>query len=154
MSNFDKYLLLTSLSFFFALLAVSLISLNKRTGPDTSYMYTPKLEASQMAPIDQGARKYQPILPKSVLHYSGEDTRGTPTVNCYLEQAYKDLIAGRIEENGAKLVASAQMNGDAIEIYTTAHDEFFVFVIGPDATGRTEACEVAHGTGWTEANAP
>lgn len=148
MNNSDKYMLLASLSFFFACLAISLISLHD-TGAPGSYIYTPpQIEPEQKEPLGAAARQYGG-LPKSVLHYSPDDGADqSRVVTCFLEDEYKNVVA-RKSYDGAKLTATAAMGTDRVEVYAFADGAFSVYVIGPDALGQQEACEVAAGTGWT-----
>lgn len=95
-------------------------------------------------------------LPKSVLHYPSleeERKNGERTVPCYLDEKYGEMIAARRRDAGAALTATASIGGDTLEIYTAPDGAFFAVVKGPDALNRTEACEVAAGTGWTPAPA-
>lgn len=95
-------------------------------------------------------------LPKSVLHYPSleeERENGTRTVPCYLDEKYSEMLAARRKDTGAALAATAAIGGDMLELYTAPDGSFFAIVKGPDALNRTEACEVAAGTGWTPAAA-
>lgn len=149
MSNFDKYLLLASLSFFFASMAIALIGLNFSQSPaSASYMYFPGMDAAGEAPLDQATRQYNMSLPKSVLHYPLETALQRDTVNCYLEAEYKKLLEERTEKLGAMLAAEGIINEDRMEIYITDDKRFFVFITGLDAIGQAESCEVASGVNW------
>lgn len=151
MNTFDKYLLLSSLSFFFSCMAIAFISLNEPSPSRGSYMYTPpQIEDAQSRPLEEAAKQNLP-LPQSVLHYPGaEDLSRNKTVQCYLDQDYKRLIQERAERDGAALAVNAEMlGGDKLEIYTDKNGRFFAFVTGPDATNQSESCEVASGTGWS-----
>jgi len=43
---------------------------------------------------------------------------------------------------------SRRVQSDAITVDADKENNFSAFVIGPDATGETEACEVAYGSDW------
>lgn len=151
MDTFEKYLLLGSLSFFFGCLAVSLMVLYN-PAPRVSYLYSPALEEAAEIPsatIKEGPREYAPPVPESVIPFpSIEDLKADDTVFCFLEDDYNNLIVEKEEANALKLVATAQMETDKVEIYANDEGVFSVFVIGPDAIGQTEACEVANGDQW------
>ncbi|GEM_PF-1921640 len=147
MTPFDRYLLLASLSFFFACLAVSLISVYYRDPAPASYMYSPQLDPAQSAPLENSTRQYAAnVVPKSVLHYPANPVKAQ-TVECYLEEEYKKIVDVRVQK-GAALIARAEMEEDRLEIYAEENGKFFAFIIGPDAIDQMEACEVAAGTGW------
>jgi len=145
MNPLDRLLLLASLSFFFACLAVSLISVYYNNAVPPSYIYSAQLDPAQTSPLEDAERQYN-ALPKSVLHYSNPPVTAN-TVQCYLEEEFKKILNERMQA-GATLAARAIMDGDDIEIYAKEDGGFFVFAIGPDALGQREACEVAAGTDW------
>lgn len=126
MDSYEKFLILGSLSFFFGCLITSLAVLN--------YKHSfPRLDN----------------VPNSVMHYPVNAHNRTNDVFCYIDNDYKK----QIEERRLFLAATAQMENDRLEIYTDSDNGFHAFVIGPDAAGSMEACEVANGSSWkTEAN--
>lgn len=146
MSPFDRILLLASLSFFFAALAVSLVNVYYDAPAPQSYMYTPQIEPAQTQPLENAERQYT-TLPQSVLHYPADPVNGEGTIECFLEEQYKTLVAEKLAA-GATLAARAELGTDQLEIYANEDGGFFAYVVGPDAIGQTEACEVAAGNGW------
>ncbi len=149
MNLLEKYMLLVSLSFFFGCLIIALTGLYDDPRPKNSYMYSPpQLDTSQTQPIKEASRQYT-SLPQSVLHYPGtEDLNKDKTILCYLEEDYKNLVRKIIDEDSAKLVARGTMKQNEMEIYAVKNGKFSVFVIGSDAIGQKEACEVSKGKDW------
>ncbi len=153
MNSLERYMLLASLSFFFGCMAIALVGLYSPM-PHESYMYSPaKLEKNQINPVDSRARQYS-TLPESVLHYPSAqpDTGKDNSILCYLAAEYDALTRKLMNEHDATLAARANLESEKIEIYAAQDGEFSVFVIGPDAIGQQEACEVARGDGWRVLN--
>ncbi|MCB9990769.1 MAG: hypothetical protein H6867_05250 [Rhodospirillales bacterium] len=153
MKNSDKYLLLTSLSFFYGCMAIALMNLNTPGVPPASYMYTPQIESAQKQPIAEAIHRPR-VIPQSVMSYSAGDLKPESQVTCYLPNDYDTLIHRRANSEKARLAFHAEIDGDKLEIYTTPDNKYFVFVSGPDNTGQMESCEVAAGTGWQAVTAP
>lgn len=99
---------------------------------------------------DDNALPGQPItphkgeVPVSSMPVMDIEDHKNGAVSCYNKKQFDELIAGR----QVSMTASGQFGGDDLHIYIGVPDMFYAFVIGNDAAGQFEACEVAYGTKW------
>lgn len=86
-------------------------------------------------------------MPQGPLHYQAEIN--PTTIPCLVGNALNERLDQIENQQSYRPVSEAKLeHGDTLRIFSDAAGAFIVYVIGPDATGAEEGCEVARGTGF------